>query len=114
MSIRSKILKELEKKPRRAKELKERLGSDKKVQRALEELVQGQKVRQQGEVYFAQGGRQDTLLPCTMVKIGRTFGFAARQDGEGDVFIPGRGLLGAMPGDEVLVRLFEHPRVQGS
>ena len=39
MSMRSKILKELEKKPRRAKELKERLGSDKKVQRTLDELL---------------------------------------------------------------------------
>lgn len=114
MSIRSKILKELEKKPRRAKELKERLGSDKKVQRALDELLEGQKIRRQGELYFAQGGKEAELLPCTMVKLSRTFGFAARQDGEGDVFIPGRGLLGAMPGDEVLVRLFEHPRVEGS
>lgn len=114
MSIRSKILKELEKKPRRAKELKERLGSDKKVQRALDELVEGRKIRQQGELYFARGNDQETLLPCTMVKLSRTFGFAARQDGEGDIFIPGRGLQGAMPGDEVLVRLFEHPRVEGS
>ena len=39
MSIRSKVLREIEKKPRRLKELKEKLGNDKKVQRAVEELL---------------------------------------------------------------------------
>ncbi len=37
MSIRSKILRELEKKPRRLKELKDKLGNDKKVQQTVEE-----------------------------------------------------------------------------
>lgn len=116
MSMRSKILKELEKKPRRAKELKERLGSDKKVQRTLDELLDDGQVHQHAGLYFAKAkkGGAEPLLPCTIVKLGRTFGFAARQDGEGDIFIPGRSLLGAMPGDEVLVRLAEHPRVEGS
>lgn len=117
MSIRSKILKELEKKPRRAKELREKLGNDKKVQRTLEELLSQNKIARQDGLYFAGstgGAGRAALLPCTIVKLARTFGFAARQDGEGDIFIPGRALLGAMPGDEVLVRLSEHPRVEGS
>ena len=95
MSMRSKILKELEKKPRRAKELKERLGSDKKVQRTLDELLDDGQVHQHAGLYFAKAkkGGAEPLLPCTIVKLGRTFGFAARQDGEGDIFIPGRSLL---------------------
>ena len=38
MSIRSKVLRELEKRPRRLGELKSMLGNDKKVQRAVEEI----------------------------------------------------------------------------
>lgn len=53
-------------------------------------------------------------IPCTLVKLAARFGFASRDDGEGDIFIPGRGLHGAMPKDKILVRLFDHPRVEGS
>lgn len=35
-------------------------------------------------------------------------------DGTSDIFIPGRFTRGAMPGDEVLVEKFAHPRVEGS
>lgn len=115
MSIRSKVLKQIEKRPCRMRELKSRLGNDKKVQRTVEELVgQGVLLQRDGVYFLARSGDAEKALPCTLVKLGRSFGFAARQDGEGDVFIPGRGLLGAMPGDEVLVRLFDRPRVPGS
>ena len=40
MGIKAKILKELQKKPRRLKELKAKLGNDKKVARAVDELVE--------------------------------------------------------------------------
>ncbi|MDD4850893.1 MAG: ribonuclease R [Gemmiger sp.] len=53
-------------------------------------------------------------IPCTLVKLAARFGFAKRDDGEGDIFIPGRALHGAMPQDKINVRLFEHPRVEGS
>ena len=36
------------------------------------------------------------------------------EDGTSDIFIPGRFTKGAMPGDEVLVEKFEHPRMEGS
>ena len=42
------------------------------------------------------------------------FGFASRDDGEGDISSPGRALHGAMPNDKILVKLFDHPRVEGS
>ena len=53
-------------------------------------------------------------IPCTLVKLAARFGFAARDDGTGDIFIPGRALHGAMPHDKILVKLFERPRVEGS
>ena len=31
-------------------------------------------------------------IPCTLVKLAARFGFASRDDGEGDIFIPGRAL----------------------
>ena len=115
MSLQTKILKEIEKRPCRLKELKKRLGNDKKVQRAVEELVGRGMLREKDGAYFlTRTGDADKAFPCKLVKLGRRFGFAARLDGEGDIFIPGRSLLGAMPGDEVLVRLFDHPRVPGS
>ena len=55
-----------------------------------------------------------TAIPCTLVKLAARFGFASRDDGEGDIFIPGRALHGAMPKDKINVRLFDHPRVEGS
>lgn len=40
-----------------------------------------------------------------VVKLQRTFGFVRLDDSGQDVFVPGRKLLGAMPGDSVLVKL---------
>lgn len=55
-----------------------------------------------------------SAIPCTLVKLAGRFGFASRDDGEGDIFIPGRALHGAMPQDKINVKLFDHPRVEGS
>ena len=114
MSIRSKVLRELEKRPRRLGELKSMLGNDKKVQRAVEELESsGRILCKNGAWFAARGGLADAAIPCRLVKLGENFAFAAQAEGP-DVFIPGRGLNGAMPGDEVLVKLFDKPRVPGS
>ena len=114
MSIRSKVLRELEKRPRRLGELKSMLGNDKKVQRAVEELASsGRILCKNGAWFAAKGGLADAATPCRLVKLGENFAFAAQAEGP-DVFIPGRGLNGAMPGDEVLVKLFDKPRVPGS
>ena len=53
-------------------------------------------------------------IPCTLVKLAARFGFASRDDGTGDIFIPGRALHGAMPQDKIIIKLFDHPRVEGS
>ena len=48
-------------------------------------------------------------IPCTLVKLAARFGFASRDDGTGDIFIPGRALHGAMPQDKIIIKLFDHP-----
>ena len=53
-------------------------------------------------------------IPCTLVKLAARFGFASRDDGTGDIFIPGRALHGAMPQDKIIIKLFDHPRLEGS
>lgn len=55
-----------------------------------------------------------STIPCTLVKLAARFGFASRDDGQGDIFIPGRGLHGAMPQDKIQVKLFDRPRAEGS
>ena len=116
MSIRSKVWRELQKKPRRMKELKAKLGNDKKVQRIVTELLaRGRIAEKDGAYYIAGSEKAENALVCRMVKLGPTFGFAQPIEKDSrDIFIPGRALAGAMVGDEVLVSLFDRPRLQGS
>ena len=87
-------------------------GIKKQQRRAFESCVAT--LLGQGKL-FARGERLlplegDGLLPAEIVKVSGTFGFARPQNGEKDVFIPGRYLLGAMPGDQVLLRVSEGSR----
>lgn len=114
MSIKAKVLKEIEKKPRRLKELKAKLGNDKKVAKAVDELFHDRLISCRQGIYTVASAKQEHAIQCTLVKLGRSFGFAKPEDGSLDVFIPGSLLLGAMPGDTVMVAISEHPRVAGS
>lgn len=115
MSIKAKILQEIEKRPRRMKELKAKLGNDKKVARALQELVGAKKLTLNSDgLYALKTAKTQNAKNATIVKLGKGFAFAKLADGSGDVFIPGRFLMGAMPGDEVLVAISKTPRVEGS
>ncbi|MEG1925587.1 MAG: VacB/RNase II family 3'-5' exoribonuclease, partial [Ruthenibacterium sp.] len=114
MSLKAKIIKELEKKPRRLKELKAKLGNDKKIPKAMDELFHDKKLTCKDGVYAVATAKTEHALVCTIVKLGRGFAFAKPEDGSLDVFIPGKFLQGAMPGDSVMVSVFEHPRVAGS
>ena len=82
---------------------------------ALDELVREAVVCQRQGVFFTvRSGRADKALLCKVVKLGKNFAFVMLEDGTSDIFIPGRFTKGAMPGDDVLVEKFEHPRVEGS
>ena len=111
MGIKSKILKEIEKKPRSLRELKAKLGNDKKVSRALEELAARGKLSLRAGQYVLPDARAERAMECTIVKVTEKFGFArpAAQPAP-DMFIPGKALRGALPGDIVLAAPAEHPR----
>ncbi len=105
--------------PCTVKTLKARFGgdraADRKVMEALDELVRQAVVCQRQGVFFTvRSGRAEKALLCKVVKLGKNFAFVMLEDGQSDVFIPGRFTRGAMPGDQVLVEKFAHPRVEGS
>ena len=119
MSMRDKIEHAIQNQPCTVKELKQKFGgergADRKVMEALDELVREAVVCQrQGVVFTVRSGRADKALLCKVVKLGKNFAFVMLEDGTSDIFIPGRFTKGAMPGDDVLVEKFEHPRVEGS
>ena len=66
MGIKAKILKELQKKPRRLKELKAKLGNDKKVARAVDELVERNKVVCRKGVYAVPDPKTGNAVECTL------------------------------------------------
>ena len=119
MSMRDKIEHAIQNQPCTVKELKQKFGGergvDRKVMEALDELVREAVVCQRQGVFFTvRSGRADKALLCKVVKLGKNFAFVMLEDGTSDIFIPGRFTKGAMPGDDVLVEKFEHPRVEGS
>ena len=119
MSMRDKIEHAIQNQPCTVKELKQKFGgergTDRKVMEALDELVREAVVCQRQGVFFTvRSGRADKALLCKVVKLGKNFAFVMLEDGTSDIFIPGRFTKGAMPGDDVLVEKFEHPRVEGS
>ena len=117
--MRDKIEHAIQNQPCTVKELKQKFGgergADRKVMVALDELVREAVVCQRQGVFFTvRSGRADKALLCKVVKLGKNFAFVMLEDGTSDIFIPGRFTKGAMPGDDVLVEKFEHPRVEGS
>ena len=119
MSLRDKIEHAIQNQPCTVKDLKARFGgdrgADRKVMEALDALVHEAVVCQRSGVFFTvRSGRAEKALLCKVVKLGKNFAFVMLEDETSDIFIPGRFTRGAMPGDEVLVEKFEHPRVEGS
>ena len=119
MSLRDKVEHAIQNQPCTVKDLKARFGgdrgADRKVMEALDSLVHDAVICQRSGVFFTvRSGRAEKALLCKVVKLGKNFAFVMLEDETSDIFIPGRFTRGAMPGDEVLVEKFEHPRVEGS
>lgn len=70
---------------------------------ALEELRYDGAVfdQKKGYVLCARMG----YFPATVKRISKTFGFIEREDDKTEVFVPGKFLMGSMPGDRVLASL---------
>ena len=119
MAIREKIEHAIQNQPCAVKDLKSKFGgdrgADRKVMEALDALVHdGVICQRQGVFFTVRSGRAEKALLCKVVKLGKNFAFVMLEDGTSDIFIPGRFTRGAMPGDDVLVEKFAHPRVEGS
>ena len=119
MAMRDKIEHAIQNQPCTVKDLKSKFGgdrsADRKVMEAVDQLVHDAVICQRQGVFFTvRSGRADKALLCKVVKLGKNFAFVMLEDGTSDIFIPGRFTKGAMPGDEVLVEKFEHPRMEGS
>ncbi len=91
-----------------ADELSRRAGVGKSEKKEFGVLLskmaeQGELVRQQNhKVVLA---RCVGAKPATIIKVKKTFGFARIDDAQQDVFVPGRQLMGTLPGDRVMVRV---------
>ena len=70
---------------------------------ALNRLMDNGQVFMTGSSFNAAAEKD--LKLAEVVKLQRTFGFVKPEDNSPDIFIPGKKLMGAMPGDIVLVRL---------
>lgn len=93
-----------EKKPISKKELAQKCKADRngkdKFYIALEELIQDGLVmdKKKGITLTARFG----YFTCEVKRLNRTFGFIQRLDSDEEIFIPGKYLMGALPGDIVL------------
>lgn len=99
------ILKKQKKNGLTQKELAKRSGIKKSektaFQQALQQLLDTNRLVEYKDRYlWAEGAG---MTQAEIVKVTGTFGFA-RVQGETDIFIPGRMLMGSMPGDVVLLR----------
>lgn len=83
---------------------------------ALYKLVAGGGLQKRGGRYFLKPPRKNT--EATVIKVADRFGFVRPEGAEKDVFVPGKYLMGAMPGDRVNIRFqnssgqLEEARVQ--
>ena len=120
MTLKESILAAVKRRPSFLRELQTTLHVDgNRLRYTVSNMVSAGELTMQNGRYApglatVQNDAAPTDIPCTMVKLAARFGFVSRDDGEGDIFIPGRALHGAMPQDKILVRLFAHPRVEGS
>ncbi|MBD9241400.1 MAG: VacB/RNase II family 3'-5' exoribonuclease, partial [Ruminococcaceae bacterium] len=119
MALREKLEHMIQNQPCTVKDMKAKFGgdrgADRKVMEALDQLIHDAVICQRQGVFFTvRSGRAEKALLCKVVKLGKNFAFVMLDDGTSDIFIPGRFTRGAMPGDEVLVEKFAHPRVEGS
>lgn len=110
MPVKEKILKELKKGPVRYKKLRFRFKKSARFMRAMEELRRrGIILEKDGMVSLRRARdrpdavREDTLTG-TVVKLAENFGFVRVADMDRDVYVSGKYMMGAVPGDEVRLK----------
>ena len=113
--LQKSILNAVKRRPMTLRELQNNLQVDNsRLRTTVSAMVATGELSMRNGTYVPGFAAAPNTIPCTLVKLAARFGFASRDDGEGDIFIPGRALHGAMPNDKINVKLFDHPRVEGS
>lgn len=114
LSIKEKILAELKRSGKKPLSFKALLKQCRKLKdfnfddfvAAVDKLKASGKIEENKLGLVIAGSEK--YIPCKIVKINKTFGFARDNETGEDYFIPGKRLMGAMPGDGVLVKLSKH------
>ncbi len=111
MSLKTKVLKELQTRPRTLKQLQQKFGNNRALARAVKDLEREKRITKFDGVYVLkkQTGQNK---PAQIVKLGKGFAFAKLLNEDGEVFIPAKYLMGALPQDEILVQVL--PSKMGS
>jgi len=112
MPIKEKIIKELQEGPKKYKKLRAKFKNTKKFYTAMDELYnRGRIVERNGYIHLVVQEKKNTkkntdpsLLAGTVVKLTENFGFVRVADLGRDVFVSGKYMMGAVPGDEVLLK----------
>lgn len=81
-----------------------KLMSKKDLDKRLESLIKKGKVVNTGAGYAVVSDK--SLIPCTVSRLKKTFGFVRSDIDDSEYFVAGKYLNGAMPGDKVLVQTY--------
>lgn len=65
-------------------------------------LKQGKIIESNSKLYLSA---EKGVFRATVLRLKKTFGFIRREEDGADVFVPGKFLMGAMPGDTVMAKL---------
>ena len=112
MPIKDRILKELKEGPKKYKKLRAKFKGSKKFYDAMDELyARGVITERNGYIHIVDTEKKlkkakadPSLLAGTVVKLTENFGFVRIPRLERDVFVSGKYMMGAVPGDEVLMK----------
>ena len=77
----------------------------KDITETLQRLVKKKKIRQCKNNYYWDENNIN-ILHAVVIKINKTFGFVRLLDTNEEVFIPGRYMRGALPGDKVIIKKY--------
>lgn len=110
MPIKEKILRELRKGPVKFKKLQSKFKASRKFFAAMNELYNEGLIDEiNGAVVIKEKKKKvkapdGELFRGTVVKLTENFGFVKLENEPGDIFVSGRLMMGALPGDEVSVK----------
>ena len=77
----------------------------KDIKGTLQRLVKKKKIRQSKNNYYWDENNIN-ILHAVVIKINKTFGFVRLVNTDEEVFIPGRYMIGALPGDKVIIKKY--------